>query len=584
MTLYERYTIKEKAMLSLEVKPRQFLPQDFKVTSWDAIKPFGDKLLERDISTREAFNQFLLDETEFSAVLGEEGTWRYIRNSTHTNDTEAQKSYEEFITLISPPLAELGNELNKKILASPFVNQPESEEQALMFKRMKLEASMFRSENIALQTEVEQLGTESGKLRGAMTVEIDGQTLTLQQAGDRLFSPDRTIREQAWTVMQKRRMQDKDAFDVIFDQMVKKRHQIALNAGYKNFRDYQHDAFGRFDYSPSDCYAFHEAVEKHVVPILSRLNKKRADLMKLDALKPWDGSGDPLGRPALKAFNGVDDMVNKGITMLDRVDPFFGDVVRAQRDLNRLDLESRPHKRPGGYNAEMRETHVPFMFANVTSKVDDVATFIHEAGHASHDVLTHDLPLQAYKSYPIEIAEVASMSMELFAFDKWDVFFSNDEDKKRAQHEFLLNIIYIFPWMAQIDAIQHAFYVNPDMTAEERHDAWFDIVKRFTPDCVDRTGFDEEYRTLWQKQTHVFTYPFYYIEYAIAQLGALQLWRNYLKDPKTTIAQYRAALTLGYTKSLPELYETAGIKFDFSPAMLQELVPFLMEQIEKFEA
>lgn len=568
-------------MLDLPARTRAFLPQDLKINSWADIEPFGKDLLERDITTRAAFDQFLLDESELSGVMEEEGTWRYIRNTTHTNNEEYKKSYEDYITHIAPPLAELGNALNQKILASPFIDQPDSEAQALMFKRLKLAASLFRSENVALQTEVEKLASAYGKIQGAMTVNLDGEELTMQQAGVHLFSPDRPLREKVWRAMQARRLQDKDQIDDIFAQMVEKRHQMALNAGYKNFRDYKHDSFARFDYTPEDCYAFHDAVEKHILPILSRLNKRRAKMMGLDALRPWDGSGDPLGRPALVAFKNVDDMVTKGIAMLDRIDPLFGDVVRTQKAMDRLDLESRPHKRPGGYNAGMPQTHVPFMFANVTSKVDDVATLIHEAGHAVHDILIYDKPLRAYRDHPIEMAEVASMSMELFAYDKWDIFFGDEEDRKRAQEEFILAILYIFPWMAQIDAIQHAFYLNPDMSAEERHDTWFKIVQRFTPEGVDRSGFDEDYRTLWQKQGHVFNYPFYYIEYAIAQLGALQLWRNYKKDPEKTIAQYKAALALGYTKPLPELYETAGIKFDFSSDMLQELVPFLMDELEK---
>ncbi len=569
-------------MLNLTVKSRRFLPADFKVTQWSDLEPFGKLLLERDITTRMAFDAFLRDESEFDAVIGEERAWRYIRSSTHTNDDIAQQSYDQFVTHIEPPLAEMANKLNEKILASAFIDQPQDAAEALMFKRLKLKASMFRSDNISLDTDIDKLATETDQIRGAMTVELDGQTLTPQQAGDRLFWPDCAKREEAWRALQSRRLQDKDKIDGLFDQIVKKRHQIALNAGYQNFRDYQHDAYQRFDYTPADCFAFHEAVEKNIVPILSRLNHKRAKHMKLDALRPWDMSGDPLGRPALKAFDGVEDMVEKGVLMLDAIDPMFGDVVRTQREMGRLDLDSRPHKRPGGYNYEMSETHVPFMFANVTTKVDDVTTFIHEAGHATHDILSHELPVLAYKKYTMEIAEVASMSMELFAFDKWAIFFGETLEKKRAQEEFLAGILAFFPWCAQVDLFQHEIYTHPDWTPEQRHDAWVAVMKRFATEGIDRSGLDAEYQSFWHKQGHLFGMPFYYIEYGIAQLGALQLWRNYLRDPAKTIAQYKAALSLGYTRPLPELFAAAGIKFDFSPAMVGELVPFLMEQLEKF--
>lgn len=570
-------------MIQLTIKPRRFLPQDFKVSEWSTLQPYAQKLLDADISTRAAFDQFLLDQSEFSGVVEEESNWRYIRNSTHTNDEAIKQAYEHFITTISPPMAEWGNALNQKILASPFIELPKDDAERLLFRRLKMAASLFRSENVALATELEKLSSDSDQIRGAMTITLDGETMTPQKAATRLFWPDRAKREEAWHAIQDRRLQDKDQFDAIFDQMVKKRHQMALNAGYKNYRDYKFDSLERFDYTPEDCFSFHAAVEKHIVPILSKLNAKRAKRMNLDQLRPWDGSNDPQGRPALKAFQNVDDMVEKGIAMLDAIDPLFGDVVRLQRDANRLDLDSREHKRPGGYNCGMPESIVPFMFANVTSQVGDVETFIHEAGHATHNILMEHIPLGDYKSYPMEIAEVASMTMELFAFDKWHIFFDKTEDKLRAQEEFLTTLLYMIPWMAQIDLYQHEIYTHPDWTIDERHAAWNAIVNRFAADGVDRSGLDEEFRTQWQRQGHIFSVPFYYIEYAIAQLGALQLWRNYLADPVQTIAQYKAALALGYTKPLPELYATAGIKFDFSPAMVAELVPFLMKQLEQFD-
>ena len=570
-------------MLNLIVKPRRFLPQNFKVMDWSDIEPFGQALLNYDISTREKFDAFLRDQDEFDAVLGEEKAWRYIRSSTHTNDDIAQQSYEDFVKHIMPHVSELNNELNKKILATPFIDQPQNEAEKLMFKRLKLAASLFRSENIPLQTEVTNLATESDQLRGGMTVELDGETLTMPQLSNRLFLADRAKREEAWRASQQRRLQDRERLDTIFDAMVKKRHQIALNAGYQNYRDYMFDALQRFDYMPEACFAFHASIEQNIVPILTKLNQKRAQRMGLDILRPWDVNNDPLGRPALKAFDGIKDMTDKSIAALDAIDPLFGDVVRAQRDAGRLDLESRPHKRPGGYNYEMQETHVPFTFANATSNTRDVNTMIHEAGHAVHNILSHGLPLNAYKDVTMEIAEIASMAMELFAFDKWAIFFGETDEKRRAQEEVISDILYSLPWIAQIDLFQHDVYTHPDWTIAQRNDAWEIIVKRFAAGGVDRSGFDAEYRTSWHKQGHIFGMPFYYIEYGIAQLGALQLWRNYMADPVKTIAQYKAALALGYTKPLPDLFATAGIKFDFSPTMVGELVPFLMEQLAKFE-
>ncbi|HEY1096659.1 MAG TPA: M3 family oligoendopeptidase [Alphaproteobacteria bacterium] len=566
-------------MLKIEPLQRRFLPTDFKVTDWKALEPYFQILLGRDISTRDDFDQFQRDINEISCILGEESTWRFIRTTTHTNDQAAQDAYSNMNNNITPAASEMSNKLTKKLLASPFSDQPRDEAERLMFRGMKAADKMFRSENIPLMTELRQLSVDSDKLRGSMTVELDGETLTIPQLSGRFYSPDRAVREKAWHAMHGRRLQDKEKYDTIFDQMVKKRHQIALNAGYKNFRDYQFDAMQRFDYTPEDCMTFHAAIRKHFTPLVTDLYRKRSQQMQLDRLMPWDMMVDPLGRPALKVFASSDDLLEKGLVMLDGVDPFFGDVVRLQRDMGRLDLASRPHKRPGAYNSGLPETNVPFMFANTTDKVNDVRMFVHEAGHAGHSLLAVDLPLQAYKRVPIEMAELASMSMELLVFDKWSIFLSDTEECERAQEDFLEEVMLKFLPVAQGDLFQHEIYTHLDMTSEDRNDLWYDQLKGFTPAGIDLGSYPEIHRTRWHNVSHFFGTPFYYIEYLISQMGALQIWRNYLHDPQKTIKQYKEALALGYTKSLPELYRIAGIKFDFSEAMIADLVPFLTERL-----
>lgn len=569
----------------LDIKPLQlrYIPQDFKITSWEDIQPFTEELLARPINSLAEYERFLDDESELDAVTSEEYTHRMVLTTRYTNNKEYEDALNYYLQNISPKMAEYADKINRKIADSPFADQVKDVGFALALKGLRTQMDLFRSENIPLQIMDEELGNKSGKVRGAQTVVLDGEEMTLQKAGDRLFWQDRAKREEAWKAIQERQFQDKQEQDTIYAELVTIRQQIAKNAGFDNFRDYQFKSLRRYDYTPAHAMEFHDAIAQHVVPLVKDMVQKQADDLGLEKLRPWDGAVDPKGRAPLKAFNDVDDLIAKSTQALKNMDPVFHGTIALMRNADHLDLGSRPHKRTGGYMTGFDVKKVPFIFANATEKVRDLVTLIHEVGHAVHQVQMRDLRLQAYGRYPMEVAELASMSMELLSFDQWNLFFDKEEDLRRAKREHLEKIIGLFLSVAQTDAFQHQVYLNPSLTPEERNDLWVSLESRFSTGLVDWSGFEHYKRIGWHRILHIFEVPFYYIEYGIAQLGALQVWRNYKQDPKQAIEQYKNALALGYTKSIPEIYETAGVKFDFSGDMLKNLMGFVQRELKELE-
>ncbi len=367
-----------------------------------------------------------------------------------------------------------------------------------------------------------------------------------------------------------------DALEDIFDQMVAKRHEMAINAGFKNYRDYKFVSLGRFDYSVDDCKEFHNSIEKFVVPIQKKVMQRRKEMMGHD-LKPWETAVDPLGREALHPFSDGNDLLKKSIRVLDRLDPFFGDCLRTMEKNSLLDLDSRIGKAPGGYNYPLAQTNMPFIFMNATSNLRDVETLLHEAGHAIHSFQMATLPLNSFKDTPSEVAELASMSMELLSMSAWDEFFSGD-NLDRARTEQLEGVISTLPLIATIDAFQHWIYENPTHTREERRAYWKSLQQRFGTGMVDYTGIETALDYTWHRQLHLFEVPFYYVEYGIAQLGAIGVWKNYIDGEKEALQQYKDFMKLGYIKSIPEIYKTAGVKLNFSAEYIKELMRFLESQ------
>ncbi|MFN5986489.1 MAG: M3 family oligoendopeptidase, partial [Chitinophagaceae bacterium] len=440
---------------------------------------------------------------------------------------------------------------------------------------------LFRTENIAIQAELSVMQQQYGAIAGKMTITHEGQEYTLQQATQFLESEDRSIRESVYRKIQERRLEDKTAMHDLFSSLIQKRHQVAVNAGFENYRDYKFVELGRFDYTKEDCYQFHEAVKLHVLPLIDKIYARKKQKLGLEVLKPWDTEAEPAGTKPLRPFTDGKDLYEKSVACFEQLHPFFADCLKKMNALKHFDLESRKGKAPGGYNCPLAESGAPFIFMNAAGQMSDVTTMVHEGGHAIHSFLSHHLSLSAFKEYPMEIAEVASMSMELFSMDHWQSFFDNEADLNRAKEHQLERTITIFPWIAIIDKFQHWVYEHPAHTIEERTQTWTSILNEFSTGSIDYTGLDEFRAIGWQRQLHLFEVPFYYIEYGIAQLGAIGMWMQYQQNPSAALENYMNALALGGTKTLPELYQTAGIEFNFSPNYVKNLMDFTNAQLEK---
>jgi len=559
---------------------RSFIPDSFTLTDWESLEPYFKLLMERDISTKEKLEQWLKDQSELEAAINEDSCWRQIKMTCDTQNKELEESFNYFCLQIQPNIQPYGDALNKKLLASPSLNELNQEKYHTYLRNVKKSIELFREENIPLQAELSVLQQQYGQITGAITVEVDGKEYTLQQAAKFLESKDRSKREEVFHKIQQRRLQEKDKLNELFDKLVAIRDTESKNAGFDNYRSYRFKELGRFDYTHEDCYAFQESVKLHVLPLVSDIYKKKKKALGVEEFKPWDIEAQPEGIAPLHPFKTGEELLQKSINCFNQLHPFFGACLSKMRAMNHLDLESRMGKAPGGYNCPLAESGAPFIFMNAAGQMHDVTTMLHEGGHAVHSFLAHHLELSGFKEYPMEIAEVASMTMELFTMDYWDVFFDNEEDLKRAKQHQLERTITIFPWIAIIDKFQHWIYQNPSHTHDERTASWQTILKEFKDDVIDYTGLETYRGNAWQRQLHLFEVPFYYIEYGIAQLGAIGMWMQYKKNKNVAIENYCKALSLGGTKTLPELYNAAGLTFDFSPDKIKELMDFVRAEMK----
>ncbi|WHZ09237.1 MAG: Oligoendopeptidase F-like protein [Cytophagales bacterium] len=575
-------SLKENTRMIIQAPPRKFLPANFKITDWSALQLYFDELVNRSIQSAVELKHWLSDRSELESIVSEDMGWRYIRMTCFTDNEAYTNAYQYFVTEVQPQIAPYSDRLNKKVIDCPFVKELENfPGYDLMIRNLKKEIELFREENIPLFTEIATETQKYAAISGAMTVQFNGQELTLQQAGVILQSTDRTKREEVYHKISARRLKDKDQLDELFSKLISLRHRISVNAGFKNFRDYQFKAYGRFDYSPADCFAFHDSIESEVVPVLNELARERKRDLKLNQLRPWDKAVDSFGREPLKAFQDGSDLMEKSIACFQNLDPYLGQCLATMKEMKHLDLESRKGKAPGGYNYPLAEVGVPFIFMNATSTMRDMTTLMHEGGHAVHNFLTMNLELNDFKSPPMEVAELASMSMELISMDQWNIFFPDKKELDRAKRDQLEDIIETLPWVATIDKFQHWIYENPKHTLTDRKENWNIIFDRFADLVTDWSGLQQAKDYLWQKQLHLYEVPFYYIEYGMAQLGAIAVWRNFKQNKTEGLTNYLNALRLGNLKTIPELYKAAGIRFDFSKKYISELMGFVKDELAK---
>ena len=568
--------------LSITKKSRTYIPQDLEM-KWEALEPLFEELKMRELNSAAELNNWLRDRSELEAALEEDFAWRYIRMTCDTTDEKLLQDFQYFATAIEPKIAPLSNDLNKKFIECHFLEELDQSEYFVYIRGIRKALELFKVENVPIFTQIQLEQQQYQSITGSMSVIIDEKEYTLEQASVFLKDQDRSVREKVWKIIAARRLEDKEKLDNLFNSLLKLRHQVAKNAGFENFRDYMFQALGRFDYTPHDCYKFHAAIEREIVPLLFEQAEKRRQALGLEDLKPWDMDVDLSGKTALKPFSNGGELIDKTITCFNELHPYIGERLEIMKANGLFDVESRKGKAPGGYNYPLAETGAPFIFMNSANTFRDLTTMVHEGGHAVHTFISADLKLNDFKHVPSEVAELASMSMELISMDKWDAFFDNQEDLKRAKRDQLIDVLKTLPWVAVVDQFQHWIYTNPEHSAAEREVAWKQTFEPFGNNFSDWTSLEDSLGNLWQKQLHIFEIPFYYIEYGIAQLGAIAVWKNYKENPDKGLTMYLDALKLGYTKPINEIYETAGIKFDFSADYVKELVTLVKTELTKLD-
>lgn len=562
-------------------KQRNFIQKDLQISTWSDIEPYLEDLKKREISSSEELLKWWKDRSEAEAFIEEDMAWRYIKMSCDTENTEKADNFNFFVTEIEPKVSEYSDILDNKFVACKFVEQLDKAKYFVPLRAIKSKIEIFRKENIPLFAELQQKERLYGSIASKMTVTYNGEEMTLQKAGNLLKEIDRNVRKEVYELINNRRIQDSEELNNLLSELIKKRQQVAVNAGFENYRDYKFSDLKRFDYSIKDCFDFHEAIKNCVCPIIEKIDANRVQKLGLEVIMPYDTEVDIDLKPPVKPFETSEELLNKSIEIFHKVRPQYGNYLQIMKDGGFLDLEARKGKAPGGYNYPLYESNIPFIFTNATGNLRDIETLMHEGGHAIHSFLSSNLEIIDFKNLPSEVAELASMSMELISMEHWQVFFDTESELKKAKKHQLEGVIKVLPWIAIVDRFQHLLYENPDHTIEQRYDMWKQTTQMFASPYMDKNSYPDFYKNTWQKQLHIFEVPFYYIEYGIAQLGAIAIWRNYKKNPEKALNDYENALKLGYSKTIPEIYKTAGIEFNFSKEYIGELMDFVNEELNK---
>lgn len=559
--------------------PRAFVPDDIDLGDWNSFEPLFNELLNRKINSREALEKWFLDESELFAVMLEENARLRVATACATEDKDAEAAFIGFMQNIVSKASSMEHQLNLKEVASPYLNDLDPYRYEVRIRETRNSIDLFREENIPLQIDISRLTQQYQRITGSMMVNYRGEELTLQQAAIHAESVDRTVRGEVFKLFMDCWMKEAGKLDDLFDQLLKKRMEIAKNAGFNDYPTFIFRTKDRFDYTPEDCLQFHDTLEKQVVPINRKLLEERRIIMGLETVKPWDTSNDPYGREPLRPFKDVSQLIQGCLNIFRKVDTELGDQFQTMIDLGLLDLESRKGKMHGGFQMPLSEVRLPFIFMNASGMHQNVITLLHEGGHAFHQFATRQEPLLSYRRADAEFAEVASMTMELMGGEHLDEFY-NTRDTARACRSHFERTIAKLPSIGLIDGFQHWLYTHPGHTSEERVQAWTDLLERFSSG-VDWEGCEEFRKYSWHGVPHIFGMPFYFIEYGIAQLGALQIWRNSCEDKQSTLDAYKSALRLGGSRPLPELFETAGIKFDFTDQILEPLIEEVFTEVER---
>lgn len=559
---------------------RKFVPTEVSFADFSQLGKLYQSLLDRKINSADELEKWLLDYSELYSVIDEYAQQCYIDKSCHTDDAKIEERFLHYHENIEAQMKPMHSALQKKLIESPYRAGLTDPKYKILLSHWQADVELFRDENVSLETQQTKLVADYDKIAGAMTVEFRGKEYTPQQMARFGEEPDRGTRQSAWEATTHRRLRDADKIEDIFDELLKLRWQIARNAGLPDPRAFYFKQFKRFDYTPDDCARFADAVSETFVPLMRKLDAQRARDLGVGKLRPWDLAVDPKNQPALRPFppDDIDRFVNKTYDIFKTLSPALADDFDVLRRGKLLDLDSRKGKAPGGYQSLLSERREPFIFMNAVGSQDDVRILLHEGGHAFHSLAAKNEPLIFLMHAPMEFCEVASMSMELLGAPHFEMYYDDTALADRARRDHLTKIVRTLPWVATIDSFQSWIYTHPKHTRDERTAEWLQLSNRLYHD-LDWTNWETWNQRRWMAQLHLFHVPFYYIEYGIAQLGALQVWLKAKNDPQHALANYRAALKLGGTRSLPQLFAAAGIQFDFTKKTMEPLAKAIEDEL-----
>ncbi|MEO0237287.1 MAG: M3 family oligoendopeptidase [candidate division WOR-3 bacterium] len=560
---------------------KNFKNLNFEIKEWDDLKEYYDDILNREIKNDHDLLELLEDFSSISEFLSESYGWAYINMTRDTQNKEYRERFLVFNDQIEPKLKEVNFEILKKIVNCEYLSKLDQSKWGILIKRFKNEVEIFRKENIQIDTEITKKTMEYQQTIGSIIINFRGKEYTLPQMALFLQSKDRDERKEAFDAVVKKRMEYADKIENILSELTALRNQKAKNANFKNYVELRFRELERFDYGIKECEEFHNSVLEVVTPIYGEIIKEKKQKMNLNKIKPYDLTATSSDEVVLKPFENTEDFIEKSKKVFYSVDKRFGEVFEKVVEKKHLDLESRKGKAPGGYNYPLYKTGLPFIFMNSSGVHSDMKTLMHETGHAVHTVAVKDLFTYFYKSTPSEIAEFASMGMELLTYDRWDIFYKDQQSLKQAKKKHLENIISFFPWCAVVDKFQHFIYSKENISSSERKEYFKNIYNEFSEKFVDWSDYEDYLEISYHKQLHIFEMPFYYIEYGIAQLGALQLWINYRENPKKAIDDYLSALKVGSSLKISNVYQIANVKFDFSKKMMEKLIGFTFDEYKK---
>ncbi|MFO7896097.1 MAG: M3 family oligoendopeptidase [Candidatus Cloacimonadales bacterium] len=562
----------------IEKPQRIYFSDKLDVNSWSELESILQKLLDTAINSASELILFMEKVSELDAIIDEEMAWRYIKMTRFADNEQYEKEFNDFYAEIVSQMKPYTFKIQKKFYASTHRQELEEPKYLHLNQIISNEIELFRSANIPLDIKLQELANKYGAIYSKLLVEYEGEEKTLSQLGIYLKNQDRTVREEVWKLRMHKMSEVSQQLNDIYDKQIKLNVQKAQNADFDNFRDYMHQAKGRFSYTPAALYKFHAAVEKEVVPFLKEQTELRREKLQLESVRPWDTSVDLDGK-ILKPFATIEEFIGKAIMTLQDVKPEYGKNLKLMQNSGLLDLENRKGKAPGGYNYPLAETKAPFIFMNAVGLHQDLVTLLHESGHAMHTFLSKEIKISDLTNTPSEVAELASMAMEFLTMDYWTHFYPDSADFRKAKKDQLTGALSFLPWCMIVDAFQHWVYLHPQHSQKERDAYFLSLLARYDTG-VDWSGLEDYKPLLWLFQLHIFEVPFYYIEYGMSQLGALAIYMNYKQKGKApTLQAYEQFLKLGYTRSVKDLYETAGINFDFSEQYLEKLVKFVKNEL-----